>query len=261
MKACDFVIKYNPATDTKKDITKKIFYSVFIKRLRAHKPCVIFISGDSGEGKSISGGLKLQEIFCELQGIDFKKYLEVMNVFVPLQYPQKIDKLLFDKEYKDVNILCLHEAREVVKAKEWFSYLSQATADINAMSRSIKRIATIIISQFIRDVTTDIRYTINYYIKVYRPKGRKARLNIMVMWKDDTDLDHPKLRKRKIRGYLIYPNGKYRPFVPKYFEVDMPDKEIVKQFETLDRESKSAIIRSKINKLIEILVIQNGPVV
>lgn len=250
MAFCDFVIRFNPEKDTTQDIAKRILYSIMIKRIKAKKPTIVFISGDSGEGKSYAA-LLLQTVLLELQGLNIKDYLDAMNVYIPIEYPQKIDKLLFDKELKKVNIITIHEAREVVKAKLWYSFLNQSISDINAMSRTIKRLIIMVISQFIRDIDTSVRYTITYYCKVRRPKNKPTRFYINVLWKDDRDLEKPKLRKRKLSGYLVYPNGKYRRFVPEYIELSKPSKEVVEIFEKQDREAKTGIIRQKIDNLMK----------
>lgn len=251
MAFCDFVVRFDPAKDTPEELTKRILYAVWVKRLKAHKPCVVFMGGDSGEGKSLSV-CRLQEIMFEVQGIEVsEQYFKAMNVFTPLQYPQKIDALLYAPELKKVNIITMHEAREVVKAKNWQSFLSQSVSDINAMSRSLKRLCVFVISQFIRDITTDIRYTLNYYCIVRRPKGKKPRVYINVMWKDDRDLEKPKLRKRKLSGYIVGPDGRWRRFVPQYLEMSLPKKETVELFERLDYEAKAGIIRKKLDRLLE----------
>lgn len=256
MAFCDFVVRYYPSKDTPEDLTKKILYSIIIKRLKAKKPTVCFLGGDSGEGKSYAA-IRLMEILLDVQGLDIKEYINDINVYVPIQYPEKIDALLNinkskeNERLKKVNVLCMHEAREVVKAKNWYSFINIAISDVNAMSRSIKRLAIFIISQFIRDISNDIRYTLNYYMIVRRPKGKKARLYINVLWKDDRDLEKPKLRKRKLSGYLVYPSGRYRRFVPQYLELSKPSKEIIEIFEREDKEAKISIIRRKIDKLIK----------
>jgi len=246
----DFAVHYDPEKETSEDLTKKIIYSLIVNPLKYKKPRIVFLSGDSGEGKSW-GALRLMQILCEIQGINIKDYLDIINVHTPLEYPTKLDKILFDKSCKKINMICMHEAREVIKAKMWYAFLNQAVGDINAMSRSIKRLCIIIISQFIRDISTDIRYTINYYVKSRRPMGLKPRLYWWVMWKDDRDLEKPKLRKRKIRGFLIYPDGKYRKFEPAYLEVNRPDEELIKAFEQADLESKKGIIKKKISKMLK----------
>lgn len=250
MAFCDFVVRYNPSKDTHKDVAKRILYTLFIKRIKGKKPAVTFIGGDSGEGKSESA-LTLQDALLEIQGIDLKDYMNVLNIYTPLEYPVKLDRILFDKELKKANVLILHEAREVVKAKLWHSFLNQSISDVNAMSRSVKRLVTIVISQFIRDIDASVRYTLTYYCIIRRPLGKSARLYINVMWKDDRDLEKPRLRKRKISGYLVYPNGRYQRYVPKYLELRRPRKEIIEMFEKQDREAKIGIIRKKIDKMIK----------
>ena len=250
MAACDFVVRHDTDTETMEALAKKILQSVILGRLKAKKPAVIFISGDSGEGKSYSA-LRIIEVLFELQGLDIKDFFDVCNVMVPLEYPDKLTKILYDKEFKKCNIICMHEARDIVRAKNWQSFLTQAIADVNAMSRAMKRMCVIIVSQFIRDITTDVRYTLNYYIKVSRPKGRNARLYINVMWKDDRDLEKPKLRKRKLSGYIVDKKGKYRHYIPKYLEVRKPNKELREMFDKADYDAKAVRIRQKMNKLIE----------
>lgn len=248
MKA-DFVIPYDPDKDSLKDITERIFYNLFIKRIKGHKPVICFLGADSGEGKSLTY-LAVSEILLRLQGQDIRKCLHDINVYTPLEYPKKLDRLLFDKELNKINIIGIHEARDAINAKDYQSFLARSIADINAQSRSVKRLMIFVISQFIRDITTDVRYTITYYCKIYRPLGKKARLMIYKMWKDDRDLEKPRLKKYKISGFLVYPNGKYRRFTPDYFEITKPDKDIVQAFEQKDYEAKANIIKKKIEKLI-----------
>lgn len=249
MAFCDFVIRYDPEKDTSDMVAKKIIYSILVNRLKQNKPAVCFLSGDSGEGKSLTA-VTLADIILEMQGVEIRDFFEDINVCTPIQYPEKLDKILYDKLLKKVNVLIMHEAREVVKAKLWHSFQSQAIADVNAMSRAVKRLCTIIISQFIRDITTDVRYTITFYMKVRRPRKQRARLYIYVMWKDDRDLEKPKLRKRKLSGYLQYPSGRRVRFVPEFIELPMPAKDLVERFDKMDFESKTVIIRKKLNRLL-----------
>lgn len=249
MSFTDFVIKWdtNPVV-----MTQRVLKSIILNRLALKKPAVMFVSGDSGEGKSYSC-LKLQELLLDLEGIQLKDYLNDINVYTPIEYPKKLDGLLYDKRLKKIRILCVHEAREVVKAKNWHSFLNQAISDVNAMSRAVKRLCFMIVSQFIRDISTDIRYTLNFYIKVHRPmsRGSKARLQIYILWKDDRDIENPKLRKRRLSGYIVMPNGKYRRWTPKYLELSLPQKENAEQFDKADTAAKTTIIKKKMNKLMK----------
>lgn len=247
---CDFAVRYDPAKDKPIDLTKRILYSIFIKPVKAKKPRVAFVSGDSGEGKTINT-VSLQLMLCEIQGLDPRQYIKQMNVFTPLEYPHKLRDILYNKEYKKLNIFCMHEARDIIRSTDWNNFVTQAVADVNAQARAIKRLITFIISQFIRDITKDVRYTLHYYIKVSRPLHKKARLYIYVMWKDDRDLEKPKLRKRKLQGYLVNSKGKRTRYIPKYLELSLPPKDIVDMVENLDREAKIAITSRKIDKMIK----------
>lgn len=249
MSFTDFVIQWDNDPVV---ITKRVLKSIILNRLALKKPAVMFVSGDSGEGKSYSC-LRLQELLLDIEGLTLKDYLHDINVYTPIEYPKKLDGLLYDKRLRKIKILCVHEAREVVKAKNWHSFLNQAISDVNAMSRAVKRLCFMIVSQFIRDISTDIRYTLNFYIKVHRPmsRGAKARLQIYILWKDDRDIENPKLRKRRLSGYIVMPNGKYRRWTPKYLELSLPNKEIADKFDEADTNAKTTIIKKKMNKLMK----------
>lgn len=265
MAFCDFAIRYDPKKDTKNDITEKILHALVVKRLKGKKPTAMFIGGESGSGKSYAA-LKIQEIILKQYGIKLTDVLHDINVYNPTEYPVKLENLLFStkatettlkqKSLKKAPILAVHEARTVIPAKMWHNFVNQAIGDVNAMSRSIKRMLFIIVSQFIRDISSDIRYTLNYYCIVKRKNKGPARLYINVMWKDDRDIEKPKLRKRRIQGYLIYPNGRYRRFVPEYIELSKPPKEIIEEFEKQDFESKGKIIHQKMEKMIKEMQIE-----
>ena len=96
MAFCDFAVKFDPEKDTAQTICKKVLASIILTPIKHNKPVYLFISGDSGQGKSWAG-LKLQEILLELQGLDPMTYFLSCNVFTPLEYAQKLDNLLFNK--------------------------------------------------------------------------------------------------------------------------------------------------------------------
>lgn len=248
----DFIVPFDSKVDTNRDLLKRILTTLVIKRLKGNKPAVTFVGGQSGEGKSIST-LHMVYLLCQVLKIDdeeFKRIINVMNIYTPLEYPTKLDQILFNKDYKKVRFLIVHEARELVKAGNWQGFINTAISDVNAMSRSVKRLGFYIVAQNIRDIDIKVRYTLNYYIKITRPYKRKARLHFYKVWFDDRDLEKPKLRKSKIKGYLVSPNGKRRPYMPDFIELGMPDKEFVEIFESQDKEAKITILRSKLDKLL-----------
>jgi len=240
----DFVVPYS---ENKAELSRKILHNIFLNRLRAKKPTVCVLVGDSGEGKSYTA-LKIAEIMCEAQGVDFAQHLNDIVVFTPLEYATKIDNLLFNKELKKVNIIILDEARELVKAKLWYDFITQAVADINATSRGVKPMAILIVTQYLGDITKDVRRTMTYYGVCNRPLFKSTQFRLYKVWKDDTDIENPKLRKRRLCGYVI--KGHYRSKIKPTFTVHLPDKEIVKRYEELQFNAKAKIIRRKIELMI-----------
>lgn len=253
----DFVVKYDPKVDTEKDLMKRILNSVILSRIANKKPTIIALTGDSGEGKSFST-LRIMELLAELQGYDYSPYVNATNIYTPIEYPQKMEKLLglnkngfTETGLKKVNFVAIHEARTLVSSKNWQSFVNVAISDVNAMSRSVKRLVFFIVSQFIKDIDKSIRNTITYYLTVQRPKGRHARVRFFVLWKDDRDIENPRLRKRKLSGHIIYPSGRYIRYSPAYFELSKPSDSVIKEFEKNDTEAKSKILKQKLEKLMK----------
>lgn len=256
----DFVVKYDPTVDKPEILSRRILYSLFVRRLQAKKPVVIFIGGDSGEGKSYAV-LKLQEEIYKIYGIELAEnldFVDVMNVFIPVQYPEKLDKILNDKNFKPVHLLAVHEARDLIKAKLWHNFVSMAIADVNAQVRAVKRLMIFIVSQFIRDITTDMRYTLTYYATVERPNSTSApaRLRLSRMYKDDRDLENPRLGKRRINGFVILPDGRWRYYSPSHIILSKPSATICDYFDAKDREAKGNIIKAKLDKLIKTMQLE-----
>jgi hypothetical protein len=253
----DFIIKFDPEKESITDLGQQIIISLIVNKLKQKKPVRIFIGGDSSEGKSYTA-LKLQYIILKHYGLDYKDYINDMNIYTPLEYPTKIDALLNDERLRNINVVTLHEAREVIPAKMWQDFVTQAVAFVNATSRAIKPTCTIIVSQFIRDVTVDIRYTLNYYCICKRPSHQRARFYINVIYKDDYDLDHPRIAKRKLRGLLIDPKGRHTIYRPDYLEVERPEKEVCEAFDKADYDAKKGMIDNKLKKLMERLKMEYG---
>ena len=230
------------------NIGERIIQNLIVSRLKYNKPVIIFLSGDSGEGKSLTG-LRILDIVNKYYGVPTD--VEKQVVYTPLEYGKKLDAILHDKSLKKYRAIMVDEAREVIKAKLWFSFINQAISDINALMRSVKPIALIINSQSLRDIDKDVRYTLTYYGECYRPLGKRTRLKLYRMWKDTRDIENIKLRKRRVTGFIRSPDGKYKKITPKYFEIYKPGKELVEKYDILNKQAKTTIIKRKFAELMQ----------
>jgi len=244
----DFTVPY---LQDQAELSKSIFGRIFLEnRIKANKPCVIVVSGGSGEGKSWLS-LSLTDILLEMQGVDFTEFVNDVVVHTPLEYPTKVDALLNDKRLKKVNVIILDEAREVIKASSWQSFLNQAIADINATSRGIKPMVIIVVTQYTRDIDKKVRRSMNHYITCYRPKWQKTRARIYRIYTDERDMENPKLKKKKVTGLLVDDKNHYIPFYPGYFAFSKPRDKVIELYENESKIAKGRLIKQKLQKLLK----------
>jgi len=268
----DFCIRYNPFKgEGEEQITEKLLYTLVIKRVKANKPTVWFIGGDSGEGKS-STALTIQNALCKSMGISLYDTLEYMNIMHPKEYADKLQNLLFSKDptIKKLRFFCLHEARTIVSASDWNTKLSKLIANVNAMSRAIKPLCMIIISQFIKDITTSVRYTLTYYSTITRPlTGGYGNLRIYRLYKDDRDLEKPKIKKRFLQGYILKAkvenpdnmkesDWERKWVILKSIKLHRPPKDVYDKFIGLDVAGKSSQIVKEMEEMSERFKIESG---
>lgn len=232
-----------------KQLTRAIFEHIFVRRIKANKPCVIVLTGQSGEGKSWDA-LKIGEIVADICGFNFTEHLSDIVVYTPLEYPAKMKRLLEDPALKKVNLCILDEARNVVSARTWQSFANQAIADIQATSRAVKPIITILITQSMGDIDLKMRKAVQFYGVCTRPIGHEARMRLYALWTDDRDLGNITLRKRRVKGHIIM-NGRYVMFRPKEFLFTIPTKETTDKYEEESFNAKKILIRYKLDQLFE----------
>jgi len=59
------------------------------------------------------------------------------------------------------------------------------------------------------------------------------------------------MKKRRLTGYLVYPDGKYHKWTPKYLELKPLDKDLADIFDKCDVDAKGGLIKNKLNKLMD----------
>ncbi|MFW6121619.1 MAG: hypothetical protein ACOC80_12070 [Petrotogales bacterium] len=252
MPIVDFVV---PNFDDPKEIGVKICEQLFVKRIEKKKPTVILCTGDSGEGKSYTA-LKILEIVNNYFGVKTEDHMENQIIYTPLEYSKKMNAILHDKDKRKLKCLILDEARELVSSHLWYTFVNQAIADVNALHRTVKPLVFVVVVQFIKDIDPSTRRTIQFYMNCQRPMNEKhVTVRMHRLWKDERDIDNPRIKKRKIRGYLY--NGdnqtkptKYMKFVPTRMQITLPEKIVYKQYEKINFERKSEILARKLDRLL-----------
>jgi hypothetical protein len=68
------------------------------------------------------------------------------------------------------------------------------------------------------------------------------------IWHDTRDLENIKFKKRKVRGIIVMPSGRRIPFMPRYIELRLPNKELLKEFDQQDTKAKSGMLKNIIEK-------------
>ena len=234
---------------------RQILKQLFVNRIKHNFPCVIFLTGKSGVGKSLTG-LKIQQIVDEAFGLSLSSYFEIQTIFTPFEHATKLNAILHDKLYKKVHIIQIDEARDVLPAEKWQSILPQLVADVNAQSRAVKPLVILIISQSSKDILKRVKPTLTYYINVDRALRGKAHLKIYDLWSNDYDINNIITKKRRVWGftYKVDEQGK-RYDTHKVFlndvAVNLPPKAIVKRYNFLSAQSKALLIEKKLNKFLK----------
>ena len=184
------------------DTTNQIFQHLFVRRIKAKKPCVILMTGASGEGKS-NTALHLADEQFKIIGLDFKDYVQRSVVGSIVDFGPKTKAMLGDPELKKAFILIIDEAAATVNSKDWANITNRAVNFINNMSRAIKPLLIIIIAQSLKQVDSQLRQTVNFYMPVRRSYNKPAKAKLYKFYINERDLEKPKLQKKLVRGYIV----------------------------------------------------------
>lgn len=224
----------------------KVIERLIGNRINEGKPCITFFHGGSGEGKSMA-----QLRFLEI--IEDEPDLENQIIYTPHEYAQKYRNFIFNKNLKKLKTLIMVEGRVLVKKTLWSTLINQSIGDVNALSRSLKRINFSIGSQFITDVDKDTRKTINFTAYCTRPVRQKTRVYLRRIWMPSTDIEQPRMKTKTIKGLLKYPDGTIEYTQADNFVMNLPKKDLRKRFEELDYQAKAKIIKNRLDELEKVL--------
>ncbi|HNV61758.1 MAG TPA: AAA family ATPase [Candidatus Cloacimonas acidaminovorans] len=248
----DFMVEWQ---GTIQKTTARIFYHLFVKKIKADMPCVILITGKSGRGKS-SVALHLADILFQEEGLDFAQYVDKAVVGSIKDFGPKTKAILQLKELKDCFVLIIDEARATVNSSDWASLINRTVAMVNALSRAVKPLMIIIVAQSLKDVDRATRDTIDYYIKVTRTYGHPAKIKIYEFYVDDKDVDKPKTKKKLVRG-LITDGAKKDTIELTKIAFPRVRDEVWIPYKKAMIESKNELLEAEFDKLSQALIDKN----
>jgi adenylate kinase family enzyme len=248
----DFVVKWQGNIQ---DTTAEIFDHLFIRRIKAKKPCVILITGASGEGKS-NTGIYLADKMFKREGLDFVNYVRQAVIGGIEDFGPKAKAILNDKELKDCFVIIIDEAAATVNAKDWSSLTNRAVNFISNMSRAIKPLLIIIIAQSLKQVDSQTRQSVNFYMPVTRTYNKPAKAKIYKFYVNERDLEKPKLQKRLVRGYIDYNDNK-ELIELKDIEFPKVRDEVWDLYKVDMIDSKSKLLEAEFDKLAKHLLEKN----
>jgi adenylate kinase family enzyme len=230
---------------------KRIFHNLIVSTIKDDKPCVILITGKSGTGKSSVALSIADDIYGEEQ-LDFLPYVQQSVVMEITEFGDKVKAVLYEKELKKCFLVILDEARKTVNKDDWRSVVNRTVAMVNALSREVKPLAIIIITQSLRDIDINTRDTIDYYVKCKRSLRHPTEASFYEFWVDDSNVDKPKMKKKIVMGNILEA-GKARTVKLYNVEFHKPREEIWKAYKGFSYDSKTKMLEQEFNNLANAL--------
>ena len=242
----DFIVDWK---GTEEETLKEILTRLLLNDIKQGMPAIVVITGRSGSGKSYTA-IKLQQWFYEEKGIKYQDYLKRNIVLSPLDYGRQIKAILNEPELKPIFTIQIDEGRFVVGAENWGTFVNTAISHVNASSRSVKVMLTIIVTQSLRDIDKKLRDCINMQIICRKESDGYVVVSFRIFWIDDSDVEKPKLKYRIPQGTIRFPNGTKQKIKLKW-KPRVLSKELSEPYEEMMVPIKNTIIGQKMDKLIQ----------
>jgi len=211
----------------------KLFYNKFVK---ANKPCHIFVTGKSGEGKSWLS-LKLAEIICSELGIKTKpEHLLNLHAIYDFEDFTKVCKHVFETRC-EIPLILMFEGSVISHARQFMSKQNIIIGRIMSLSRTIKPVIFIINSQHWRDLDVWLRRRVDFYIAVNRyvaSSGQSLKPIAKIY-----HVDHTVDRLILTPVYVKTGNDLNRVHALSFGK---PDEEIIRVFEKIEKSKKRELI-------------------
>jgi len=223
---------------TVNELIVKLFYNKFVK---ANKPCHIFITGKSGEGKSWLS-LKIAEILCSELQISVKpEHLLGLHAIYDFEDFEKVAKHVFESKC-EIPLVLMFEGSVLSHARQFMSKQNIIIGRIMSLSRTLKPVIFLINSQHWRDLDVWLRRRIDFYITVNRYVSSRGE-----SLKPVAKIYHV---SHTVKSLLL------TPVIVKYGEsltrlqalcLGKPGERLIKEFEKREREKKRLLIEAALD--------------
>jgi len=154
-------------TVEKRSLNELIFKMFYNKYIKANKPCHVFFSGKSGEGKSYMA-LKVIEIISLELGIAVDpKHICGYHVIYDFEDFEKVARHVFFSQCR-LPVMALMEGSVLAHARQFMSKRNILIGRIMSLSRTVRPIIFLICSQHWSDLDVFLRRRIDFFVPVTR---------------------------------------------------------------------------------------------
>ena len=224
--------------ETVNELIVKLFYNKFVK---ANKPCHIFITGRSGEGKSWFS-LKIAEVICSELGINAKPE-HVLNLHAIYDFEdfEKVARHVFDTKC-EIPLVLMFEGSVLSHARQFMSKQNIVIGRIMSLSRTLKPVIFLINSQHWRDLDIWLRRRVDFYITINRYVSSEGH-----SLKPVAKIYHiASLVDRLVLTPVIVKYGETLTRLQALI-LGKPSEKMIKEFEKREREKKRLLIETALD--------------
>lgn len=241
----DFIVDWQGSQEA---TVKVIIQRLVLGEIDDGKPMLIVFTGKSGTGKSYTS-IKVQEWIYEKRGLNYVDWLQHNIVLSPLNYGNQIKEILRNPILKPIFTIQIDEGRFVVGAENWGTFINATIGHVNASARAVKVMATLMITQSLRDIDKRLRDSVDMQLICRKEEG-KVFVKFRKFWIDDSDIEKPRLRYRVPVGTIKFPDGT-KQRIKLTWRPKMIKRELWEPYEEMMVKEKGSIIDAKMDKLIE----------
>jgi hypothetical protein len=212
-----------------------MYYTKFIK---AGKPCHVFYTGKSGEGKSYKA-LKDIEVLSSKLNIKLKpKHIIENHIIYDFEDFEKVCRHVFFSDCR-LPVMTMMEGSILAHARQFMNKRNIAIGRIMSLSRTIKPIIFLLCSQHWNDLDVALRRRIDYYIPVVRYVSSEGITSRPIA--KPYFISHG-LTELILSPIYIYFKPNKQIYKLNSITFSMPSDELIKEFEKKEKYKKAELI-------------------